>query len=75
MNNVKIMAKENVIKIIKEGKYRYENDALALVVFLEAKAREFMNRANALADVMVKRLNLLIARELVRVRERLQNEA
>lgn len=71
MNNVKTTAKNNVIKIIKEAKYRYENDELGIVVFLEERAREYVNRANAFSDALIKKLNLLIARELIRVRERL----
>lgn len=71
MNNVNSIAKTNVIKIIKEAKYRYENDELGMVVFLEERARECVNRANAYSDALIKKLNLLIARELVRVRERL----
>ncbi len=71
MNNVNSIAKTNVIKIIKEAKIRYENDELGMVVFLEERARECVNRANAYSDALIKKLNLLIARELVRVRERL----
>ena len=71
MNNVNTMAKTNVIKIIKEAKYRFETDGFSMMVFLEEKAREYVNRANAFPDTFIKKLNLLIARELVRVRERL----
>lgn len=71
MNNVNTTAKANVIKIIKEAKYRYETDEFGMMVFLEEKAREYVNRANAFPDTIIKKLNLLIARELVRVRERL----
>lgn len=71
MNNVNSIAKSNVIKIIKEAKCRYENDELGMVVFLEERARECVNRANAYSDALIKKLNLLIARELIRVRERL----
>lgn len=71
MNNVNTMAKTNVIKIIKEAKYRFETDEFSMTVFLEEKAREYVNRASAFPDTFIKKLNLLIARELVRVRERL----
>lgn len=71
MNNVNAMAKTNVIKIIKEAKYRFETDEFSMMAFLEEKAREYVNRANAFPDTFIKKLNLLIARELVRVRERL----
>lgn len=71
MNNVNTMAKTNVIKIIKEAKYRFETDEFSMMVFLEEKAREYVNRANAFPDTFIKKLNLLIARELVRVREHL----
>lgn len=71
MNNVQAVAKTNVIKIIKEAKRQYENDELGMVVFLEERAREYVNLANDFSEALIKKLYLLIARELVRVRERL----
>lgn len=71
MNKVKTMAKENVIKIIKEGKYRYEFDTKALVEFLNKKAKEYVNRANAFLDNAYKTFNLLVAREVTRIRDQL----
>lgn len=71
MSNVDKLAKTNVIKIIKEAKDLHKDDELGMVVFLENKARECVNVAKRLNDEIIRRLNLLIARELVRVRERL----
>ena len=55
----------------KEAKDLHKDDELGMVVYLENKARECVNVATRLNDEIIRRLNLLIARELVRVRERL----
>lgn len=71
MNNVKAVAKTNVINIIKEAKRRYVDDELGMVVFLEKRTQECVNRAHEYSDEIIKKINLLIARELVRVRKRI----
>ncbi len=65
----KDIAKQEVISIIKEAKYRYEFDTAAFVEFLNKKAKEYVNRANAFLDKAYKTFNLLVAREVTRVRD------
>lgn len=67
MNNMNI--KELVTYIIREAEYRYEGSKEDIVEFLGKKIREYYRRAKGLFSVEVKRRNLIIAREIARVRE------
>ena len=69
--NIKTTARHDVIKIIREARFRCGEDELGMVIFLETKAKEYIKIASRLKDSAIRNLNLLIAREIVRVRERL----
>lgn len=72
MNNTNI-AKDKVIAIVKEAKYRYQNDVNEMVAFLNKTAKEYVQRSTAFADAAFKRVNLMIAREIARIRDQLTN--
>lgn len=67
MTNMNI--KETVLYLVREAEYRYEGSKEDIINFLGKKIREYYRRAKGLFSVEAKRRNLIIAREIARVRE------
>lgn len=71
MNKLNSVAKTNVIEIVKAATVRYANNGFEMMLHLEEVARDHVTCASQLTDKALKKLHLTVARELVRVRERL----
>lgn len=72
MTNMNI--KELVTYIVREAEYRYEGSKEDIINFLGKKIREYYRRAKGLFSIEAKRRNLIIAREIARVREHIASK-